>query len=54
MTTIPLELHQAERERAQTESGELTELQMALVSMFGLLAIIGPAMITMFSMALLK
>jgi hypothetical protein len=32
MTTIPVELHQAERARAQNEAGELTEVQMALVT----------------------
>ena len=54
MTTIPLELHQAERERVANESGELSELQMALVTGFGLLAIMIPLMISIFSMALLK
>ena len=54
MTTIPLELHQAERARTESESGELTELQMSLVTGFGLLAIMIPFMITIFSMALLK
>jgi hypothetical protein len=54
MTTVPLELHQAERVRAQNESGELTDVQMFLVTGLGLLSIIGPFMIIMFSMALLK
>jgi hypothetical protein len=54
MTTIPVELHQAERERALNEAGELSEVQMALVTGLGLLTIIGTFMIIMFSMALLK
>jgi hypothetical protein len=54
MTTIPLELHQAEREHVANESGELTEVQMSLVTGFGLLAIMIPFMIAIFSMALLK
>ena len=54
MTTVPLELHKAERQLAEKESGELTEVQMALVTGFGLLSIVVPLMIAMFSMALLK
>jgi hypothetical protein len=54
MTTVPLKLHQAEREQAQNDSGELTDVQMSLVTGLGLLTIIGTFMIAFFSMPLLK
>jgi hypothetical protein len=54
MTRIPVEIHQIDRQRAQDEAGELTELQMALVTGFGLSTIICVYMIIFYAMALWK